>query len=279
MLYCDRQHEGCFIWYCLGLSLVEGQKLGVSTAPFVCPQCNAIDTSTNSDSPPLFTAEQNSDYSLTFKPYTTFLWNDIGGEEVWKFLLSAYEEVIHWKPNIFLLPFGKAGKSFVRELVRLYQAFADNSALSSIALLACSVMQPLLLQKPHRHSRARDHSTYLLRRLELWTRGSFDALLTEGCCMQDHLRRSPSSKKPDDQSRLFDHLMSEGKVSMALCLLTNDSKGGVLSLGSMVPCGLDAYFLCSQRCSIGEASSWYACKTICFTRPSHAGSSLRSHTI
>ena len=57
MLYCDRQHEGCFIWYhydCLGLSLVEGQKLGASTAPFVCPQCNAIDSSTNSDSPPFF---------------------------------------------------------------------------------------------------------------------------------------------------------------------------------------------------------------------------------
>jgi len=95
-------------------------------------------------------------------------------------------------------------------------------------------MQPLLHQKPHRHSRAKDHSTHLLKRLELWSKGSFDA---QGRCIQDHLKWLPPSKKPDDRSRLFDHLMSEGKVSMALHLLTKDSKGGVLSLGSMVPCG------------------------------------------
>ena len=45
---------------------------------------------------------------------------------------------------MFLIPFGKVGKSFVRELAKLYQAFADQSALYSIALMACSVMQPLV---------------------------------------------------------------------------------------------------------------------------------------
>jgi len=40
-----------------------------------------------------------------------------------------------------------------------------------------------------------------------------------------------------DQSRLFDHLMSEGKVSMAIRLLAEESKGGVLPLDSQVPCG------------------------------------------
>ena len=45
-----------------------------------------------------------------------------------------------------MIPFGKAGKSFVRELAKLHQAFADQSALHSIALMAYSVMQPLLLQ-------------------------------------------------------------------------------------------------------------------------------------
>jgi len=243
MLCCDRQCEGCYIWFhydCLGLSLAEAQDLGASNVPFICPQCSDIETATISDATSVLVTEQNStvcDYLTTFKPCTDFLWNDSTGEEVCRFLISAYEEVVHWKPNIFLLPFGKAGKSFVRELARLYQAFADNSALSSIALLACSVMQPLLLQKPHRHSRAKDHSAHLLRRLELWSKGSFDALLTEGRCIQDHLRRFPPSKKPGDQSRLFDHLMSEGKVSMALRLLTRDSKGGVLSLDSMIPCG------------------------------------------
>ena len=33
------------------------------------------------------------------------------------------------------------------ELTKLYQAFVEDSALRSIAMMACSVMQPLLLQK------------------------------------------------------------------------------------------------------------------------------------
>jgi len=43
-----------------------------------------------------------------------------------------------------------------------------------------------------------------------------------------------------DRSRLFDHLMSEGKVSLAIRLLVKESKGGVLSLDSQVPCGIDS---------------------------------------
>ena len=37
-----------------------------------------------------------------------------------------------------------------------------------------------------------------------------------------------SRNKPKDLSRLFDHLMSEGKVSMAIRLLSEKSKGGEL---------------------------------------------------
>ena len=49
--------------------------------------------------------------------------------------MSVYEEVIHWKLNTFLIPFGKSGNSFVQELARLYWAFAEDSALHSIALM------------------------------------------------------------------------------------------------------------------------------------------------
>ena len=56
--------------------------------------------------------------------------------------------------NVFMVPFGKAGKSFVRELAKLYQAYVNQFALHSIILMACSVIQPLLLQKPNKHSNA-----------------------------------------------------------------------------------------------------------------------------
>ena len=84
---------------------------------------------------------------------------------------------------------------------KIVSSFAEDSALSSIALMAWSMMQPLLIQKPHWNSHAKDHSAHLLRRLEMWSKGSFGALLREGHCIQDHLL---PSKKSYDRSRLFD---------------------------------------------------------------------------
>ena len=96
-----------------------------------------------------------------FTPSDDFQWGDISGGQFCEFIVSAYEEVVHWRPNLFMIPFGKAGKSFVQELAKLYQAFADQSSLHSIALMACSVMQPVLLQQPYKQSKAKDHSTCL----------------------------------------------------------------------------------------------------------------------
>ena len=105
-----------------------------------------------------------------FVPDGDFQWGDMSGEQFCDFIVSAYEEVVHWRPNVFMIPFGKAGKSFVRDLAKLYQAYVDQSALHSVALMACSMMQPLLLQKPYRQSKAKDHSACLSRRLDLWLR-------------------------------------------------------------------------------------------------------------
>ena len=50
---------------------------------------------------------------------------------------------------MFSVPSGNAGNAFVSELARLFQAYAEGSALESIALKAVTVMSALLLQKKH----------------------------------------------------------------------------------------------------------------------------------
>ena len=50
-------------------------------------------------------------------------------EELIQSLDEAYEEVVHWRPNFFCPPLGKAGKSFASELTRLYTAFAAGNVL------------------------------------------------------------------------------------------------------------------------------------------------------
>ena len=67
------------------------------------------------------------------------------------------------KPNHLKLPSGKAGKSVVAELARLYSAYASSSALESVALKATVVLPHLLLQKPSRASKSQDHAHCLFR--------------------------------------------------------------------------------------------------------------------
>ena len=72
---------------------------------------------------------------------------------------------------MFHVPHGKVGKSFIRELTRLFNAFAHASAYEQIALDAAMVACGLLLQKPHKGSKASDHARVLDRRLRSWSEG------------------------------------------------------------------------------------------------------------
>lgn len=44
-----------------------------------------------------------------------------------KSIHDAYEEIVHWRCNSFLVPSSMIAKEFVLELTRLYQAYADNT--------------------------------------------------------------------------------------------------------------------------------------------------------
>ena len=64
-------------------------------------------------------------------------------------LSLGYEKVVHWKKNLFLLPSGQAGKSFIDGISRLMDEWIHESPLKDIAFKAIMVMRDLLLQKPH----------------------------------------------------------------------------------------------------------------------------------
>ena len=76
-------------------------------------------------------------------------------------LNSSYDEVVHWKPNLFLDPFGSAGTSFVIEVSRLFQSFTDSSSLECVSMKAIALIQILLLQKPSKISKTKDHISLL----------------------------------------------------------------------------------------------------------------------
>lgn len=115
-------------------------------------------------------------------------------------LNEAYSIVAHWKRNIFSVPSGNAGKSFVSELARQHRSYAEGSALESIALKAATVMCILLLQKPTRTSKSCDHVNCIERRLPLWKSGNIAELLFEGMTIQQRLCSRRKDDKKDSQN-------------------------------------------------------------------------------
>ena len=98
----------------------------------------------------------------------TFLWGNCGSDQFIRELDDCYCEVVHWKPNHLKLLSGKAGKSVVAELARLYSAYVSSSALESEALKATVLLPHLLLPKPSRASKSQDHIACLQRRMPFW---------------------------------------------------------------------------------------------------------------
>ena len=98
---------------------------------------------------------------------------------------------------------------------------------------AAIVLPILLLQKPSRKSKAKEHSTCLERRLSTWQDGDLNDLLLEGRTIQ---RRIPALHPADGCARLarsFANLMFQGKTKSAIRLLTEETKGGVLHLSDI----------------------------------------------
>ena len=77
----------------------------------------------------------------------------------------AYDETVEWKHNLFNVPRGEAGPSFVRELSRLINAYSDAIIMGGFAPKAAMVLLNFLLQKPHPKSRRKDHISRLVDRL------------------------------------------------------------------------------------------------------------------
>ena len=118
----------------------------------------------------------------------------------------------------------------MRELSRLFSAFASASSMESIALRAAIVLPILLLQKPHRKSKAKEHTECLERRLRIWKEGNLNDLVLEGRTIQSRLPKFNSPTAKQNLSRSFANFMFAGKTKAALDLLSHAQKGGVLHL-------------------------------------------------
>ena len=150
---------------------------------------------------------------------------------------AIYEEVVHWRKNLFKLPSGAAGKRYIKELTRLIDIWnADSHPLSNVSLKLSMIMPALLLQKPSKKSSSKLNTEYLNKRLNLWEEGNFDELMKEMRAIQlTHQRERPSTHdNPDNLAKSFAKLMMQGKVNAALRLLDRQETLGVAKMSEDV---------------------------------------------
>ena len=163
-----------------------------------------------------------------------FKWGDCEGPMFQEAIKKAYNQVVHWHRNIFKIPSGK-GKMVVKELTRLFESCTDATTLESVAITAAMVLPSLILQKPHRSSKTKEHVTYIERRMKLWQEGNLVDLLKEGQTIQQQLQHSAQDKRSEEQlARSFSKLMMEGKVRAALCLITKQEGGNPMAIDQPV---------------------------------------------
>ena len=103
--------------------------------------------------------------------YETYFWNDVRGAVFEKDLTDAYEKIVHWKRNLFMMPSGVAGKKYIDEVTRLLKLWIQDSPLKSIALKAI-------------------HIQSTGEEFKLWEEGDIRNLLHEGETIQERMKIS-----------------------------------------------------------------------------------------
>ena len=125
-----------------GVDAVVGAQLAATLLDYRGSLGRTSGTPNNSPTSTIF-PNKTGDYSLPdFQPLAvgSFTWGRLSRDCAIQVVESAYSGVVHWRRNIFYVPSGSAGKQFVQELSKLYQAYANASAMECIALKAATIL-------------------------------------------------------------------------------------------------------------------------------------------
>lgn len=139
---------------------------------------------------------------------------------------AAYQKIVVWTKNFFVLPRGKVGKDFLSELTRLIKLFSCDTVWKPIALKLVHIFIPIMLQRTSVKSKASENAKYLRERLIKWEKGEISQLVSQ--CSEIQRRMKKSFKKSKDENRkAFCRLMFEGKVTKALRFINNDEDAAI----------------------------------------------------
>ena len=106
--------------------------------------------------------------------------------------------------------------------------------MEGVAIKAAMVFPALVLQKPFKTSRSKDHSKCLERRMKEWEAGHFLALFDEAKAIQARLSVNAVPQHSKPTSRRFAELMMSGKVKAATRLIMEENHSSRLPLNHVI---------------------------------------------
>ena len=83
-------------------------------------------------------------------------------------ITDAYNEIVTWRKNVFLVPYGKTEREFIDQVTLHINDWNSNSDQQHISLKAAFALLAVALQKPSPKSKIKDHQEFLSKRLALW---------------------------------------------------------------------------------------------------------------
>ena len=116
--------------------------------------------------------------------------NSLNGHEFVETIHRVYDEIVQWRRNLFKLPPENAAKMFIREITSCLEHFNRDSEYKYIALKVYMILLSLLLQKPTRNTKVKDHTKRLEERLSTWKGDRIRDLVSEGRIIQECIRSS-----------------------------------------------------------------------------------------
>ena len=249
-LGCDGPCQRWFHRQCVGLPLLQYVNVIEHNEDWLCGSCSteasAVDerierqptpqpvvpaTQVEDDRYPQYNKAIDAD--TTSNAATKMEWGEMKGfKKIDEVLNEAYDEIIKWRKNFFKLPFGSSSKAIVEEACNLMTLYNTKPEWEGLAVKALIVFLPLVLQKPSKNSKAKDHKKHLERRLRMWREGLITSLLHEG---EEIQKRLNNNKNPPKQNltKSFTNLILQGKISAA-CKLINRNQGGPLDINDQV---------------------------------------------
>ena len=94
---------------------------------------------------------------IDMPPIVCWSMNNDGHDSV-SVINDAYNEIISWRKNTFLVPYGKTGRDFIDQLTKHINDWNNGTIMQHIALKAAIVLLALALQNPAKNRRQKNIS-------------------------------------------------------------------------------------------------------------------------